>query len=230
MFGTRRITAYGIVVTAGLLALTTAGCGGGGSGGGSPVGGGRDVAKLRDSVPTNPTSCPIRYDVTSAANAAGLTGAATPASGSDAVDVGTPRNSSVGSYLNQVNGVDVTCAYLVGGTELKLTVMGQVATSITVPGQGTMTSSAVGGLLPEVQAQAHLTRPELETFAQSAAAARTGTPVLTPNNRLALVRLPVSGPGDAAFLVSVLPASAQTAPSGDDVSKLALTLAKQATW
>lgn len=202
-----------------LLAVAVAGCSSHSSNG-LTVSGLHDKARAASGHAVS--SCPVAYDIGKAVSKAGVHGAAALESGSDAVTVVTPENAEAGSAAAQGGVTEIECDYVVG------------TDTITVHAVGSSSGGAVGYMLPVVQAAAHMSTSELAPFVQAVQKAKAGTATVAPNGGGgAAIRLPVSGAGDLALVVTAEPAdTSASAPAITATQLAALTreLAAQTKW
>ncbi|MGP3990353.1 hypothetical protein [Streptomyces sp. 3N207] len=131
--------------------------------------------------------CPVPYDLAGAARAAGVHGAGAVHAGS--VEGELPDDD--GSPLARVDGALVDCGYRLGKERVRL-----FTVAVTK-------DTAVDVLLPQIQHDAAISMDELRTYAVRAQRAKPGEPLLTSSGNVAAVRLPVTGKGDLALVVSV---------------------------
>ncbi|WP_019358657.1 hypothetical protein [Streptomyces sp. AA1529] len=152
--------------------------------------------------------CPVRYDMAGAARAAGVHGPVEngPVEGElpDAAD----------SPLAQSDGALVDCGYRLGEEQVRL---------FTV---GVAKGYAVSVLLPQIQHDAGILMDDLLDYAGRAQRAKRGEALLTSSGNVAAVRLPVTGEGDVALVLSI--GEHRTRLSEEQVTELATRLAKQA--
>ncbi|MBQ1161382.1 hypothetical protein ACH4RA_11690 [Streptomyces smyrnaeus] len=220
--GERKIPGGGWTVAV-VVAAVLASCsqrGGDDSGSGEERGGGANGrGKRHTSAPLSVAAvermaakpgpdCPVRYDVAEAAHAAGAKGAVTPGS----VEGELPDGAD--SPLARSDGALVDCGYRLGKERLHL---------FTV---GVRKGHAVNVLLPQIQHDARLPMDDLLSYADRAQQTKRGEPLLTPSGNVAAVRLPVSGEGDVALVVSI--GDRDTRLTRGQVTDLAARLADQA--
>ncbi|MFI7241015.1 hypothetical protein [Streptomyces qinglanensis] len=152
--------------------------------------------------------CPVRYDMAGAARAAGVHGAVEDGS----VEGELPDGAD--TPLAQSDGALVDCGYRLGTEQVRL---------FTV---GVAKGYAVSVLLPQIQHDAGIPMDDLLDYAGRAQRAKRGEALLTSSGNVAAVRLPVTGQGDVALVLSV--GEHRTRLSEDQVADLATRLASQA--
>ncbi|MEU7314690.1 hypothetical protein [Streptomyces sp. NPDC007083] len=152
--------------------------------------------------------CPVRYDMAAAARAAGVRGGVEDGS----VEGELPDGAD--SPLAQSDGALVDCGYRLGEEQVRL---------FTV---GVAKGYAVSVLLPQIQHDAGIPMDDLLDYAGRAQRAKRGEALLTSSGNVAAVRLPVTGEGDVALVLSI--GEHRTRLSDDQVADLASRLAGQA--
>jgi hypothetical protein len=165
------------------------------------------IKQAAPAVGNKATTCPVSYDVSAAASAAGLSGSAALAD-TDPVKADTSESATAGPVVKQLApAVTVECDYQVGGKAVK--------TYLVATGKA---NGGVSGALPMIGAWSGTT--DLADYVKKAIAAKPGTAVAVPNGKAAVVRLNVSG-GDGALAVGV------DGVTPDQLKKLTETLAAQ---
>ncbi|MGI5352086.1 hypothetical protein ACQEU8_28430 [Streptomyces sp. CA-250714] len=154
--------------------------------------------------------CPVRYDMAGAARAAGVDGAGAVTAGS--VEGELPDDAD--SPLARADGALVDCGYRLGKERVRLFTIGVTK------------GAAVSVLLPQIQHDAAIPMDELLGYARRAQRAKRGEPLLTSSGNVAAVRLPVTGEGDLALVVSI--GKDRTRLPRGQVTDLATRLAGQA--
>ncbi|MBO8184616.1 hypothetical protein [Streptomyces spirodelae] len=190
--GERRIPGGGWTVAV-VVAAVLASCSQRGGGGSESDGGKGDrhgpaplsVAAVERMADGPGASCPVRYDLADAARSAGVDGAVKEGS----VEGELPDGAD--SPLAQSKGALVDCGYRLGEERLRL---------FTV---GVRKGHAVNVLLPQIQHDAEIPMDDLLAYARRAQRARRGEVLLTSSGNVAAVRLPVTGKGDIALVVSI---------------------------
>ncbi|MGP3974995.1 hypothetical protein ACTWQF_13495 [Streptomyces sp. 8N114] len=172
------------------------------------------VAAVKRMAARPGAECPVPYDLAGAARAAGVDGAGAVKAGS--VEGELPDDD--GSPLARVDGALVDCGYRLGKERVRL---------FTV---GVTKDTAVDVLLPQIQHDAAISMDDLRTFAVRAQRAKPGEPLLTSSGNVAAVRLPATGKGDLALVVSIgaIGADRTRVLSRGQVTELAGRLAAQA--
>ncbi|MDF4250320.1 hypothetical protein [Streptomyces sp. WMMB303] len=152
--------------------------------------------------------CPVPYDVAAAARAAGVHGGVEDGS----VEGELPDGAD--SPLAQSDGALVDCGYRLGEEQVRL---------FTV---GVAKGYAVSVLLPQIQHDAGIPMDDLLDYAGRAQRAKRGEALLASSGNVAAVRLPVTGEGDVALVLSI--GEHRTRLSEEQVTELATRLAGQA--
>lgn len=200
-----------------LLALTAAGCGS------TPTGSGLTVAGLQAKAaaqPGTPKSCPLDYDIGSAAKKAAVFVQTGPDNDEAAVDVETAGAAGKGSALEQAGGTIVECDYQVGFARMAVYTVG-VARSTPF--------SAIGLMMPKIKSAAGLSQGDAAVYANQVQATGFGKATVARTGTAAAVRLPVRGDGDVALVVFVNGAERAPFDSGQ-LGSLTEALATQANW
>ncbi|MEW2218708.1 hypothetical protein AB0939_05230 [Streptomyces sp. NPDC006990] len=166
------------------------------------------VSAVRRMAAEPGSRCPVRYDMAAAARAAGVHGAVEDG----AVEGELPDGAD--SPLAQSDGALVDCGYRLGKEQVRL---------FTV---GVTKGYAVSVLLPQIQHDAGIPMDDLLAYAGRAQRAKGGEALLTSSGNVAAVRLPVTGQGDVALVLSI--GEHRTRLSRDQVADLATRLAEQA--
>lgn len=139
--------------------------------------------------------CPLPYDVTAAAEEAGLKGdagpgGARPGDDAPAATAEGGRAARPGEPLALNPGVLITCRFHVAEADL------EIQTVVTEKPQ------AVSVMLPLIQNVSGMASGELGPYVERVAAAQRGEPVLPANGGAVTVRLPVAGEGDAVLVLA----------------------------
>jgi len=169
-------------------------------------------AEIQPAASAAAKACPVAYDAAAAGRAAGVTGAAAPAS-SDPVEAVTSDSETAPALLKQVApAVSLQCSYQLGS--------GTVHTLLIATSRA---DSALGAALPQVGFWSGAGPAALTPFVTAARAAAPGTATVGPGGNAAVVRLSVTG-GDGVLAVAV---DGPRRISADQLTKLAEALAGQ---
>ncbi len=169
------------------------------------------VAEIKPAADTAGAKCPIAYDIASAGQAAGLTGAVSAAD--DPVDAVTDSSATGSDFLKQVApAATLQCSYKMGDSTVHVLL---VAVNHT--------NTAISAALPQISFWVGGSPAALTSLVQAVNAAPAGQPVTAPANKAAVVRLKVTG-GDALITVAV---EGPKALSASPIGALTQTLATQ---
>lgn len=196
-------------------ALSLAGCGSTAPGTttkGSSLTVSKLVAEVQLATSATGKPCPIAYDVVAAGAKAGLTGAVSPAD--DPMDAATDTTPNGDDFLKKVApAATLLCSFKLGDSTVHtmLVAVNHVNTAVNVA-------------LPQINFWSGGDLSALNPFLAQVAKASPGTPVTGPGNKAAVVRLDVSGGGDALLAASVESTPPLTA---DKLNALTAALATQ---
>ncbi|MFF3432086.1 hypothetical protein [Streptomyces sp. NPDC002602] len=152
------------------------------------------LTKTADAIPREgQASCPLSYDITKAAKAAGADGASAPGSlkepGAAVATAEGGNRAEAGTPLAQNPGALVSCVFHIGREE------------VVVHTAATRHSQAVAPLAAIVAQLAGSSTDDLIAYINRMAEAKIGEPVVTKSGNVAAVRLKLDGEGDAVMVV-----------------------------
>lgn len=205
---------YGLTIAAVTATALLAGCQ---SGGAAPLSLSGLTETVNDMAAEGTDTCPLPYDITKAAKAAGIDAPAGPGSvdGGDgplATGEGGKR-AKPGEGLAENPGALVSCTFHIGQEDVEVHTV------------ATREPQAIAPLAPVVQRLAGMPVDGLVAYMKQAGEAKAGEPAVTGSGNVAAVRLRPDGEGDAFLLVGV--GEGRTSLDWERVSDLARTLADQ---
>ncbi|WP_406280294.1 hypothetical protein [Embleya sp. NBC_00896] len=196
---TRRARALAVLAVGALAGAGLSGCG---SGADELVQSSKrvNIERFREAVKPigdNGTRCPLPFDVAAASARAHIEGAVRPgepaASGAEGWsddDAAARDPYSNLTPIQRVNGVEVTCSYVVGTAEI------DVDTWTSLRGH------PLNAALPLIQRNAGVASSAVGPFAEKMATIAPLRVVPVGDGQVAAIRLNVDGPGEAALFVS----------------------------
>ncbi|MEU9670803.1 hypothetical protein AB0E25_35585 [Streptomyces bobili] len=152
------------------------------------------LTAIADGVPEDGAeTCPLPYDMTEAAKAAGLDARAGPGSvREDDAPVATAeggKRAKAGEALAANPGALVSCMFHIGQEDVQVYVV------------ATRERHAIYPLTPVVSSLASVSAADAISYVEKAGAAKAGEVVITDSGNVAAVRLKLDGDGDAVLLV-----------------------------
>ncbi|MFE0701610.1 hypothetical protein [Streptomyces sp. NPDC058872] len=208
-----------LLIAPALVAVLVTGCQSG-PGGGAPQLSLSGLTRTADGMPEDGAdTCPLPYDLTAAAKAAGLSGAvgAGPVQddGDPVATAGGGKRVEPGEALAENPGALVSCTFHIGGDDVRVHTIATSKPQAIVP------------LAPVIQRLSGSSLDGLTDYVEEAGAAGTGEVVVSDSGNVAAVRLKLDGEGDAFLLVG-LGAEGDGSPDGERrLGDLARALADQ---
>ncbi|MFJ9078730.1 hypothetical protein ACIRO3_26335 [Streptomyces sp. NPDC102278] len=177
------------------------------------------LTKTADAIPSEgQDTCPLAYDITKAAKAAGAEGASAPGSvkepGEAVATAEGGKRAEADTPLAQNPGALVSCVFHIGQEE------------VVVHTAATRRPQAVAPLAPIVGQLAGSSTKDLIAYINRMAKAKTGEPVVTESGNVVSVRLKLDGEGDAVMVVGAGDAR-HPALDRERIAALATSLADQ---
>ncbi|MEU9378495.1 hypothetical protein AB0D94_32710 [Streptomyces sp. NPDC048255] len=206
---------YGLTIAAVTAAALLAGCQ---SGGAAPLSLSGLTETANDMAPEGADTCPLPYDITKAAKAAGADAPAGPgplnADGDPIATAEGGKHAEPGEALAENPGALVSCSFHIGQEDVEVHTV------------ATRKPQAIAPLAPVVQRLAGMPVDGLVAYMKQAGEAKAGEPTVTSSGNVAAVRLKPDDEGDAFLLVGVGDAG-RSSLNQQRVADLAKALADQ---